>query len=236
MTVAQPPTTPMAGVQPPHQTPVPLPQIPPQASSARPMQYAQPQQPSFMPNYGATYSQSPSTTRYQQMGTPAAGGYNVSHASHASRNVSNQPQQGHHANAYNPPRPPEVYTLPDNINDALPDQIRSQLQHDSAGRVLFFTTPPSDHPHNRLAPGNTALGHSLRYLAGRDDWRVQREAKRKARDGNTVRNASGQAIAADNTRRSRLTAEASDAIDIWFGHVQDDTKKWREETGLDHGI
>lgn len=49
-----------------------------------------------------------------------------------------------HANIYNPPRPPEVYTLPENVNESIAREMREGFQHDSAGRILFFTAPPLD--------------------------------------------------------------------------------------------
>ncbi|KAH6608847.1 hypothetical protein Trco_002193 [Trichoderma cornu-damae] len=59
-----------------------------------------------------------------------------------------------HANMYNPPRPPEVYTLPDNINETLPATVRREFQHDDYGRVLFFSAAPLDRSCNGLSPLN----------------------------------------------------------------------------------
>ena len=82
---------------------------------------------------------------------------------------------------YNPPRPPEVYTLPDAVNEAMPPDIRRKFQHDGNDRVLFFTAPPLDRRDNGIAPGSCGLGHSAKYLAGRKEWLAERDKKRKER-------------------------------------------------------
>jgi chromatin structure-remodeling complex subunit RSC1/2 len=68
------------------------------------------------------------------------------------------------SNAYNPPRPVEVYHLSDGANASIPADIREQFHRDEHGRVLFFTAPPLD-----VSPVPEAtkkkLGHSLKYLA-----------------------------------------------------------------------
>lgn len=94
------------------------------------------------------------------------------------------PSPGVHvqANAYNPPRPVEVYHLDDALNAKIPQEVREQFQRDEAGRVLFFTQPPLDRPHRGLSSESASLGHSVRYLADRAREREDRRAKRKARD------------------------------------------------------
>jgi chromatin structure-remodeling complex subunit RSC1/2 len=90
------------------------------------------------------------------------------------------------ANAYNPPRAPEVYRLEDGLNDRIPPEVREQFQRDDQGRVLFFTQPPLDRAHRGLAAESAGLGHSVRYLADRarenEDLANSRREKRKARD------------------------------------------------------
>lgn len=70
------------------------------------------------------------------------------------------------SNAYNPPRPVEVYHLSDGANGSIPADIREQFHRDEHGRVLFFTAPPLD-----VSPVPEAtkkkFGHSLKYLAAR---------------------------------------------------------------------
>lgn len=86
------------------------------------------------------------------------------------------------ANAYNPPRPVEVYRLDDTLNDRIPAEIRDQFQRDEAGRVLFFTQPPLERAHRGVSHESAGLGHSVRYLADRARGIEDRRAKRKARD------------------------------------------------------
>jgi chromatin structure-remodeling complex subunit RSC1/2 len=83
------------------------------------------------------------------------------------------------ANAYNPPRASEVYTLADGPNSAIPADIRAQFHHDEYGRIIFYTAPPLD--VNPVPEETRALGHSLRYLADKARSKEELENKRKAR-------------------------------------------------------
>jgi len=85
-----------------------------------------------------------------------------------------------HGNVYNPPRPVEVYTLPEAMNAAIPADVRDQFHHDEQGRVLFFTEPPRVGNDPPVAPEIAGLGHSVRYLADIQKDREEREKKRKA--------------------------------------------------------
>jgi chromatin structure-remodeling complex subunit RSC1/2 len=87
---------------------------------------------------------------------------------------------GNASNAYNPPRPVEVYTLAQAGNSAIPMDIRAQFHHDEYGNILFYTTPPLD--ARPVAEGTANLGHSLRYLADKARSRAADEKKRKARE------------------------------------------------------
>ncbi|QSS60916.1 bromeodomain-containing protein [Histoplasma capsulatum] len=90
-------------------------------------------------------------------------------------------------NIYNPnaPRPVETFILSDNINAAIPEEIRRQFHCDEKGHVLFFTSPPLD----VVQPAEqTGLGHSLRYLAAKEERakiiekrRIEREEMDKER-------------------------------------------------------
>ncbi|RFU30978.1 hypothetical protein B7463_g5354, partial [Scytalidium lignicola] len=82
-----------------------------------------------------------------------------------------------HTNAYNPPRPIEVYTLGD-VANAIPADIRSQFHHDEDGKTIFFTAPPLD--ANPIPEHLRNLGHSLRYLADKARHKEENEKKRKA--------------------------------------------------------
>ncbi|KAF2224516.1 hypothetical protein BDZ85DRAFT_103338 [Elsinoe ampelina] len=46
------------------------------------------------------------------------------------------------AASYRGPAPIEVYTLPDNADASIPDEIRYLFQTNDEGKVLFFTAPP----------------------------------------------------------------------------------------------
>lgn len=85
-------------------------------------------------------------------------------------------------NAYNPPRPVEVYQLGEATNKSIPPSVREQFLRDDAGNVLFFTQPPLDRAHRGVSKESADLGHSVRYLADRAREVQDRRAKRKARD------------------------------------------------------
>lgn len=85
-------------------------------------------------------------------------------------------------NTYHPPRPVEVYTLDDALDERIPSEIREQFQRDEQGRILFFTQPPLDRAHPGLSAESAGLGHSVRYLADRARGIEDRRAKRRARD------------------------------------------------------
>lgn len=91
------------------------------------------------------------------------------------------------ANVYNAPRAPEVYTLADNVDAAIPKEVREQFQQDEQGRVLFFTAPPLSRPTaGSGTPGVSeqyaGLGHSVSHLATIRQLREERARKRKERD------------------------------------------------------
>jgi chromatin structure-remodeling complex subunit RSC1/2 len=140
-----------------------------------------------------------------------------------------------HGNAYNPPRPPEVYTLPDNLNDALPPDIRHGFQHDEAGRVLFFTAPPLERPHKGLSATSAGLGHSVKYLAGREEWLASRERKRKERDERETLSSHKRSASAEAETEASIgdfVNQAVGAMDRWFERFDQDTRQWEKDTGL----
>ncbi|EEP82106.1 conserved hypothetical protein [Uncinocarpus reesii 1704] len=63
----------------------------------------------------------------------------------------------------NAPKPPEFITLSEEKNNAIPPEIRSQLQCDDKGRVLFWSTPPLNIVEDQPA----TLQHTPEYLAAR---------------------------------------------------------------------
>lgn len=240
-----------------HQALVPNPQASqqgmPPSQSMRPMQYQpqppqqqyqhqmsfQPQQPGYPQNYTPGYPQSPAqATHHQTMNNPLASGYNQMPLPPAGRTpMAPQPGAGMpHANMYNPPRPPEVYTLSDNVNEALPADVRQLFQHDAAGRVLFFTAPPLDRSHKGISSESAGLGHSVQYLAGREEWLAARERKRKERDENE-REEAGKRVALDSDSNGEtakaVTSQALDAMDTWFQQFEQDTQRWTKDAGLE---
>ena len=139
-------------------------------------------------------------------------------------------------NAYNPPRPPEVYALPDNLNEALPKEVRETFQSDSNGRVLFFTAPPLERPHKGISHESAGLGHSSRYLAGLAEWRAEREKKRKERDERNAeasRKKVEKDVADAQAAEKEIVAQASDFMARWLIQHDSDTQKWTKEAGLE---
>ncbi|KAI9843093.1 MAG: hypothetical protein M1837_006639 [Sclerophora amabilis] len=92
-------------------------------------------------------------------------------------------------NAYNPPRPVEVYYLNDSANLSIPEDMREQFHRDEHGRILFFTSPPFYSSASASATSNSRpsggtpgpLGHSIRYLAAkaRRESLAEQEKKNK---------------------------------------------------------
>ncbi|KAH8179521.1 bromodomain-containing protein [Sarocladium implicatum] len=217
------------------QTPVPVPQ--PQhhlVASPQAMRPAPYQQAMYPQSYAQAYGQSPAP-HHQSVHNPHVNTYHQLSAPVArppmQQNPSNGPPQ---ANMYNPPRPPEVYTLPDTVNDVLDPAIRQQFQHDDSGRVLFFTTPPIDRPQNGVSPSSAGLGHSARYLAGRSAWLAERELKRKARNEEAAVHTQKRAsVDMEREMDDEMAAQAMGAMGHWLKRFDSDTKQWEKEAGLD---
>ena len=72
-------------------------------------------------------------------------------------------------------RAQEVFHLPENANQLIPEDVRNQFQQDANGHVLFWTTPPVD----TLSPvkPKSAIAHTARYLA--DKIRAKRAVREK---------------------------------------------------------
>lgn len=140
-----------------------------------------PQTPLYQPQQTYNQYSNTVTTPVTQHANPTSNYGNFQPASPAPRPVP-QPTISHGAhsstNAYNPPRPIEVYTLPDAAVSSIPADIRSQFHHDETGRVIFYTTPPLD--ANPIPEEKQTLGHSLRYLADKARNKAEDEKKRKA--------------------------------------------------------
>lgn len=143
----------------------PLPQYQQHSASPAPInpshQYAQ-QGPS---SYGRPQHVSTSTPHLDHYSTPQSRFQPQAHQRMADVNAVAQ-------------RPQEVFHLPENANQAIPEHVRNQFQQDTNGHMLFFTSPPVD----TMAPvkPKSALQHSARYLA--DKIRAKR-ARQKQRIG-----------------------------------------------------
>jgi chromatin structure-remodeling complex subunit RSC1/2 len=97
---------------------------------------------------------------------------------------------------YNPnaPRPVEVFHLSDIANAAIPEDIRKQFHCDDHGRVLFFSAPPVDY----IPPSTQKLGHSLKYLAAKEEHQIKvEERKRKLADDQRERDDAAKRRCAD---------------------------------------
>ena len=158
----------------------PSPHYPPQAyppqygvqpqMAPQPMQYQTPAHiaPAFDQHHRPVHPAPQAMTPTRQPMAPAP---NMAAHPHASA--------GH---VYNVPRAPEVYTLADPVDAAIPAEVREQFQRDEQGRVLFFTAPPLNRPANGVAEQHAGLGHSVRHLATIGELRAERARKRKERD------------------------------------------------------
>ena len=141
-----------------------------------------------------------------------------------------------HGTMYNPPRPPEVYTLPDTVHEAFSQDVLNQFQKDAAGRILFFTAPPLDRAHNGFSRNSSGLGHSAKYLDGRDEWLTTRELKRKARDTQSLKRPRPKASAEDSHGEAPTDGamhQAAEALGKWFQAFESETNKWQKDTGLE---
>jgi len=147
-------------------------------------------------------------------------------------------QHGPNGNVYNVPRALEVYTLPENMNAAIPQDIRDQFHQDDHGRVLFYTAPPLNRPGNRLAPEYAGLGHSVAYLNGIQDVREKRRRLKVERD---AKNESAKREEAKNDEEARQAAEealwgeAGKVIGQWVNTMNhgtqailDDLRGWQD--------
>ena len=94
--------------------------------------------------------------------------------------------------------------MADNIDAAIPKEVREQFQCDENGRILFFTGAPLDRPANRVAEAYSQLGHSVRHLASIKQLREERARKRKERDEALARKRAAQE---EEAKRQRLAQE-----------------------------
>lgn len=123
-------------------------------------------------------------------------------------------------NAYNPPRPIEVYQLDDATNASIPASVREQFLRDDAGNVLFFTQPPLDRAHRGVSKESADLGHSVRYLADRAREVQDRRAKRKARDEMRMEQVAKKLALEEETAQLEKERQVDSAAKILLGWAQ----------------
>jgi chromatin structure-remodeling complex subunit RSC1/2 len=185
-----------------------------------------PQTPLYQPQQTYTPYPAASTTPVAQHANHIATYNHYQNVSPAPR-ATPQPSTSHsahaNANAYNPPRQSEIYTLADPANAALPADIREQFHTDDYGKVLFFTTPPLD--VNPIPEEKRALGHSLRYLADKARNREEDERKRKER--------AAQLEAEATARLKRFKADEEGKKQWIFDQKVQALHKWAEN--MDRG-
>lgn len=75
-------------------------------------------------------------------------------------------------------RAQSVFHLPENANQAIPEEIRNEFQQDALGHVLWWDAPPVD----TLPPvkPKSAISHTAKYLADKIRAKRATSGKRKA--------------------------------------------------------
>jgi chromatin structure-remodeling complex subunit RSC1/2 len=129
-----------------------------------------------------------------------------------------------HNNAYNPPRPVEVYTLSEQANFAIPADIRNQFQRDEYDKVIFFTAPPLE--ANPVPEEKRVLSHSLRYLADKARAKEEESKKRKAREAELAAEATAKAkrVKAElESSKSWVTNQKLSAFETWTKNMENGT-------------
>lgn len=233
------PTPPGPGLSANSQTPVPAPQPAQPGPPPMPLQQMQYHQHRF-PHQSPSFNPAPGPQLHPPpMHTPTT--FNQGFAQGAPSPVPRTPlgptpSSIGGANMYNPPRPPEVYTLLDAVNEVISPTLRQKFQQDENGRVLFFTAPPLDHKAGGLSQSSAGLGHSAKYLAGRNEWLAEREKKRKEREAAHVEEARKRSSPTPKVRPEGellASSEAGRLIETCFDMFDNDTLRWHRDTGLD---
>jgi chromatin structure-remodeling complex subunit RSC1/2 len=196
-------------------SPVPIPSAAYQ-SQMNPQMY-QPNQrrtSSFVPQTPAGYQASPAAHPY-----PAAQPSPSPYAPYSTNRLHTAA-----ASVYNPnaPRPVEVFHLVDAANAAIPEDIRKQFHCDERGHVLFFSAPPLD----IIPPSQPKLGHSLKYLAAKEERRKNvAERKRKLAEDQRQRDEEAKRHRADEETAlaGRVEALVPKAIESMLQQVSSGT-------------
>lgn len=127
----------------------------------------------------------------------------------------------------NAPRPIEVFHLSDAANAAIPADIRSQFHTDDRGHVLFFSSAPVD----VIPPTQQTLGHSLKYLATRDERRARVEShkRKQVHEADELEARTKRARAAEETAlTSRVETLTNKAIEATTAQIKAGTDKLYE--------
>lgn len=159
------------------------------------------------------------------------GAYQAPPAAHPYSSAQPTPYGAYSANrlpapvpVYNPnaPRPVEVFHLVDIANSAIPDDIRRQFHCDERGHILFFSAPPLD-----IIPATQPkLGHSLKYLAAKEERQKKvSERKRKRAEEQKQRDEEAKRQRADEETAlaARVEALAPKAIACMLQQVASGT-------------
>lgn len=140
---------------------------------------------------------------------------------------------------YNMPRPIETYTLPDNLDSSIPQEVREQFHRDDTGRILFSTAPPLNRPANGVAPEQAGLGHSVSHLANIHKVREERRKHKAARDAE-LKEQSNKKLRTDKESMSKLNKQmeeqqmikrCKELLDNWAKEMNEGTAWILQETG-----
>ncbi|KAJ5692093.1 Bromodomain [Penicillium macrosclerotiorum] len=178
--------------------------------------------------------QGPSQRRPSNFVPPTpTGGYQVSPAAPPYTAIPQSPYANYPTNrlqatasVYNPnaPRPIEVYHLNDSANNAIPEDIRAQFHTDAMGHVLFFSAPPLD-----IIPlSQQKLGHSLKYLASKEEHQkkvAERKRKKEGEQRERDEAAKRQRAAEEAALAGRIKALAPKAIECMVQQVVGGTEE-----------
>ncbi|KAI9928062.1 hypothetical protein ASPWEDRAFT_173710 [Aspergillus wentii DTO 134E9] len=244
-TISQPPTRPSVG-SPSHVNMAAVGGPAPARSPAAP---AVPAQSSPVPVPSAAYHQSqiPPAQAYQAPfqrrpssfapQTPLPAAYHAPAVSHPYVAAQPSPYTPYQASrlpvappsVYNPnaPRPIEVFHLSDAANSAIPDDIREQFHCDDHGHVLFFSSPPLD----IVSSNQQSLGHSLKYLAAREERRrrvEQRKRKQVEEQEKREENAKRIRVDEETALAGRVETLTTKAIEVMANQIVAGTNKFYE--------
>ena len=124
-------------------------------------QPAQNHQAHFQPQPQQGYQQTPSAPHVG--GNPATPGGALDSRMYPGGGRASMPQNQGPVGGPPVPRGPHAYTLPDEIENSIPQRIRDSYPKDDNGKMIWFSTPPEDRSAKELAPESRGIGHSAAY-------------------------------------------------------------------------